>query len=153
MHMIFRTYIDNTSARQVFDMIANIDDYETWLPNSKSFFGIRHISDNPIKVGTIYTDGQGILTMHGKVIAYKEPSEIAFNQVANSRAFGFIPVGMDLTITYILVPEHNGTTVIRNYNVQFKGLLKILRPFAISRIKEENNRILHVMKQILEKTY
>jgi len=149
----FRTHIENTSKEQVFNLIANIDAYHTWLPNSKTFLGIRHISDIPIKQGTIYTDGQGRLEMHGEVQVYTPPEQIVFHQVSNFRALGIIPSGLNITIDYILVQEHSGTTVIRNYEVEFKGILKLLRPLALSRINSENERILHVMKAVLEKTY
>jgi len=153
MQMVFRTHIDNTSAEQVFDFIANIEDYESWLPNSNTFYGIRHVSDDPIKEGTIYTDGRGALEMHGTVKTLRPPTQITFHQVADFRALGLIPGGMDITIDYVLVQEHDGTTVIRNYEVEFNGILKLIRPLALSRIKTENNRILHVMKDVLEKTY
>jgi len=153
MQLIFRTHINNTSPQQAFDLIANIDDYETWLPNSNTFYGIRHISDNPVKEGTIYTDGRGRLEMHGKVITYKPPTQIAFEQTSTFRPLGLISSGLDITIDYVLVQEHDGTTVIRNYEVDFKGILKLMRPFVMSRIKAENDRILHIMKDVLEKTY
>lgn len=153
MHMAFRTFIENTSKEQVFHLIANIDDYETWLPPSKTFLGIRHVSDEPVKEGTTYTDGQGLFRMHGKVEAYTPPVQVKFNQVSDFRALGLIPSGMDITIDYILVQEHNGVTVIRNYEVEFRGILKILRTLALSRIKSENERILKVMKDVLEKNY
>jgi len=153
MQMAFRTHIENTSKEQVFNLIANIDDYDTWLPNSKTFLGIRHISDQPVKQGTIYTDGQGLLRMSGKIETYKPSEQVVFHQVSNFRALGVIPSGLDITIDYILVQEHSGVTVIRNYEVEFKGILRILQAMALSRIKNENERILQVMKDVLEKTY
>jgi len=151
--MTFRTHIENTSKEQVFNLIANIDDYDTWLPGSKTFLGIRHVSDTPIKQGTTYTDGQGRIEMHGKVLVYDPVEQIIFNQVAQFRALGLIPSGLDITIDYILVQEHSGTTVIRNYEVEFKGILRLFRPIALSQINTENKRILQVMKTVLEKTY
>lgn len=153
MQMAFRTHIANTSREQVFDLIANIDAYDKWLPGSKTFLGIRHISDHPIKQGTIYTDGQGLLRMNGKILTYHPPEQVVFHQVSNFRALGLIPSGLDITIDYILVQEHDGTTVIRNYEVVFNGILRLLKPRALSRIKSENERILHVMKDVLEKNY
>lgn len=153
MQRIFRTHIVNTSPQQVFQSIANIHDYDTWLPNSNTFYGIRHISDDPVKEGTIYTDGKGRLEMHGRVDKYKPVERIVFHQVSNFRALGLIPSGMDITIDYVLVQEHDGTTVIRNYAVEFKGILKIIRPMAIAQIVAENERILHTLKTVLEKTY
>ncbi len=150
---VFRTHIENTSKEQVFNLIANIDDYDTWLPGSNTFMGIRHVSDSPVEEGTTYTDGQGRLEMHGKVRAYAPPEQIVFQQVADFRAFGLIPSGLDITIDYILVQEHSGTTIIRNYEVEFKGILKLFRPVGMSRINTENERILQVMKTVLEKTY
>ena len=153
MQMVFRTHISNTSTQQAFDLIANIDDYDAWLPNSNTFYGIRHVSHNPIQQGTTYTDGKGQLEMHGTVEKYQPSQNIKFHQVSNFRALGLIPAGMDITIDYVLVQEHDGTTVIRNYEVAFKGILKLFRPMAVSRIRAENERILYVIKQVLEKTY
>ena len=153
MQMAFRTFIEDTSREQVFNFIANIDDYRTWLPNSRTFLGIRHISDEPVKQGTTYTDGQGALKMTGRIQVYDPPDQITFHQVSDFRAFGLLPSGLDITIDYILVQEHNGTTVIRNYEVEFKGVLKLLRSLVIARIKPENERILRVMKDVLEKNY
>lgn len=153
MQMAFRTHIDNTSKEQVFNLIATIDAYDTWLPSSKTFLGIRHISDTPIKQGTTYSDGQGRLQMNGEVQVYAPSEQIMFHQVSSFRILGFMPSGLDITIDYILVQEHSGTTVIRNYEVEFNGILKLVRPIALSQIKSENERILHVMKSVLEKTY
>lgn len=153
MKRAFRTHIENTSKEQVFNLIANIGEYNTWLPGSNTFLGIRHISDTPIKQGTTYTDGQGRLEMHGEVQVYRPSEQIIFHQVSNFRALGIIPSGLDITIDYILVQEHSGTTVIRNYDVEFNGILKLVRPVALSQINSENERILHVMKDVLEKTY
>lgn len=153
MQMTFRTFIENTSKEQVFNLIANIDDYDTWLPASKTFLGVRHVSDNPVKAGTTYTDGQGLLRMHGKIEAFVPHEQVIFRQVSNFRALRLIPSGLDITVDYILVQEHNGVTVIRNHEVEFRGILRILRAMAWSRIKTENERILQVMKDVLEKTY
>jgi hypothetical protein len=153
MKRTFRTHIENTSKAQVFNLIANIDTYDSWLPNSDTFLGIRHVSDTPIKEGTTYTDGQGRLQMHGEVEVYDPNEQIIFHQVSNFRAFGLIPSGLNVTIDYILVQEHSGTTVIRNYEIEFKGILKLIRPTVLSRINAENERILYLMKTLLEKTY
>ena len=153
MKRAFRTHIENTSKEQVFNLIANIGAYDTWLPKSKTFLGIRHISDTPIQQGTTYTDGNGRLEMSGEVLTHRPSEQIIFHQVSDFRAFGILPSGLDITIDYILVQEHTGTTVIRNYEVEFKGILKLLRPIVLSRINIENERILHLMKDVLEKTY
>ena len=153
MHMVFRTFIENTSVEQVFNLIANIDDYDTWLPPSKAFLGVRHVSDNPVRAGTTYTDGQGVVRMHGKVAVFGPHEQVVFYQESNFRALGLIPSGLNIMVDYILVQEHNGVTVIRNHEVEFRGVLKVLRAMALSRIKSENERILQVMKDVLEKTY
>ena len=153
MQMLFRTHIDNTAKEQVFDLIANIKHYDTWLPGSKSFWGIRHISDDPIKQGTTYTDGQGRLEMHGLVRMYDPPEQIIFHQVAKFRVLGILSAELGVTVDYILVQEHSGTTVIRNVEVEVKGILKLVRARIMSQIKTENERLLQVMKQVLEKTF
>lgn len=153
MQMVFRTTIDNTSKEQVYHLIVNIADYDTWLPGSDTFLGIRHISDNPVVEGTTYTDGQGLLRMRGEIQKLKENEQVVFHQASEFHALKLIPSGLDITIDYILVQEHNAVTVIRNYEVDFKGILKLLRPLALSQIRKENERILHIMKDLLEKTY
>ena len=152
MQKTFRTHINGVTKKQVFDLIANIANYDTWLPSSTTFLGVHDISDTPIKHKTTYTDGQGRLEMHGEIQIYAPPEQIIFHQVSNFRALGFISSGVDITIDYILVQEHSGTTVIRNYEVEFSGILKIVRPVALSQINSENERILHIMKTVLEKT-
>lgn len=148
----FTVFITHVSPNIVCDHIADIHAYQSWLPDSDTFSGIHHISDQPVKSGTSYRDGQGQLEMRGTIAIFDPPNQIKFEQSSRFKALGVLQSGIMITIDYIFVQEHNGTTVIRNYSAEFYGILKPLSRLAIRRIRRENERVLQVLKSVLEKT-
>lgn len=151
MQKKFTILIQDVKAEQVFDLIADIANYHLWLPHSDTFAGIHEISDTPIKQNTTYLDGEGALQMRGKIVRYQAPQAIKFQQSSRFKLFGFLPSGLDIAIDYVLVQEHEATTLIRNYELTLSGVIKLLRPIVTRRITAENERILQVMKTYLEK--
>ena len=62
------------SADRVFSLLADLRDYDRWLPASAAFRGTVRISDGPIAVGTTYLEPGPFGTRRGVVTAMDLPS-------------------------------------------------------------------------------
>jgi uncharacterized protein YndB with AHSA1/START domain len=69
-----------SSAERVFSLLAELRDYNRWLPGSSAFHGTVSISEGPIAVGTTYVEPGPLGTRHGVVTAMDRPTRLAFEQ-------------------------------------------------------------------------
>jgi hypothetical protein len=44
------------SADTIFDLIADMPNYDCWLPGSEAFGGTTEVSPYPVRLGTTYLD-------------------------------------------------------------------------------------------------
>lgn len=141
----------NRSLQAVFDLIADLANYDKWLPSVNTFGAVTDISDSPIRLGTAYVDKGQSITMTGKVTQFEPPTRLAFQQITRLKLLIF-PAGLDIDIQYTLTPlaAANGTRVVRDQTVQIRGPLKLAESAVMKRIKTENERILQAMKTYLE---
>ena len=144
----FTTQI-NGSDETIFALIADLTQYDRWLPHSNAFGAVTKISPVPVGLGTTYVDKGPTGTMRGSVVDYHPPTHIAFQQ--------FMPVklllltGMlDLHIRYTLEPAGQGTQVNRDVTFDLPGVLKMVQPIIAVTIRQESQRILLLMKQYVE---
>lgn len=68
------------SAERVFSLLAELRDYDRWLPGSSAFHGTVSISEGPIAVGTTYVEPGPLGTRHGIVREMDRPTRLAFEQ-------------------------------------------------------------------------
>src|SRR5271154_3342703 len=68
------------SAERVFSLLAELRDYDRWLPRSSAFNGTNAISDGPIGVGTTYIEPGPLGVRHGKVTEFSPPTRLSFEQ-------------------------------------------------------------------------
>ena len=53
------------NAERVFGLLADLRDYDRWLPSSSAFKGTHRISEGPIGVGTTYVEPGPFGARHG----------------------------------------------------------------------------------------
>jgi len=136
-------------AEAVFNLIADLPNYNRWLSPSNLFAQTMQISDNPIKLGSTYLDQGPQSTMQGKITEFQPPTRLTFFQTTQFKLLIF-PAGLDIEIQYVLENIDNGTRVNRNTTVNPKGIARLAQPILLNSIKAENERILRVMKAYLE---
>src|SRR5690242_18937197 len=68
------------SAETVFALLADLEHYDRWLPGSKAFGKITHISPLPVGLGTTYVDAGPSVTRYGEVTEYDPPLQISLHQ-------------------------------------------------------------------------
>jgi len=139
----------NCPPDDVFNLIADLSNYGRWLSSSRLFQEMQHVSDNPIKLGTTYTDQGKASTLHGTITEFKPPANLTFQQGTRLN-WPVLRPGLDITIRYTLEGQNGGTSLVRDVDVQFVGLLKLAQPMILRSIRAENERILSRMKAYLE---
>jgi hypothetical protein len=107
------------------------------------------LNSGPVKLGTAYMDGGPSLTFHGEVTCLEPHTRVAFYQASRSKLWAF-NVGMDIEIEYALQPANGGTHVERTLTLDTSGIFTLGQPLLRRAIRQENERILARMKQVLE---
>ncbi|HEX7975777.1 MAG TPA: SRPBCC family protein [Anaerolineales bacterium] len=133
----------NRSPEAVFNSIADLANYRRWLPPSKTYAETIDISDLPIKAGTTYRDKNTTNIMLGEVRAYTPYSLIVFHQATEKPS-------LDITIRYELSLAGSGTRLARTTTIATFGLLRLIQPILVRRIRQENERTLQALKAYLE---
>lgn len=139
----------NRPIDTVFQLITDLGNYDKWLPPSNLFSGVSTISDLPIRRGTTYINSGPSAVMQGEVTDLIAPTQVSFHQVTRFKRFG-LRGGIDLSIHYVLESFESSTQVTRNISVALLGFLKFLQPLILRGIRQENERILQVLKTYLE---
>jgi carbon monoxide dehydrogenase subunit G len=146
--MHFTVFIQRPQE-EVFSLIADLANYDAWLSPSSLYKSQPTFSDNPIKLGTIYTDVGQAMPLRGEVTEFEPPNRITFRQGTQIKRFG-ITGALDIQIRYTLGPMDDGTRVDRDTTVRVGGILGLFETVLLSSIKRENERILGKMKAWLE---
>ncbi len=137
------------SPETVFQLLADLPGYRSWLSPSELYSETSAISEHPTRVGTTYSDKGPSSEMHGEVTELEPYSRLAFRQ--SSHFTQFWPGGeLELHIRYTLHPTGDGTQVIRDVELHPQGILKAAQPVRLQAIGKESERILQRMKWYLE---
>ncbi len=131
-------------VEQVFALIADLPNYNRWLPPSGLYGATTQVSDTPLTLGTTYVDGKQT-TLQGRVTEFRPPFALAFHQEAR-----LLLSRLTIDIRYQLEPLGADTRVYRTTTPRLSGVLAILRPMLVRSIRNENLRTLAMMKQYLE---
>jgi hypothetical protein len=134
------------SAERIFEVIADLNGQDRWLPRSTVFRGTVDVSDNPVRLGSTYREPSPQGIRHGEVIEFEPPVRITFHQPINLRPFGRI----DMVQRCTLVPLGE-TTLVRR--VAVVGIPAYLRPVAriiLSTTTRESGRTLSALKAYCE---
>jgi uncharacterized protein YndB with AHSA1/START domain len=136
------------SADRVFSLLADLRDYDRWLPPSSAFHGTSQISDGPIEVGTTYVEPGPFGTRRGVVTALEWPRRLDFEQPMTLRPRMFGVIGIKLFHT--LTPRDHGVHVLRRLELTPRGPIRLATPFVISAFRAENERMMKVLKAFAE---
>ena len=127
-------------VERVFALIADLAKYHQWLPSSGLYGATTQVSDTPVMLGTTYVDGKQA-TLHGRVTEFRPPAAIAFHQEAR-----LLLGRLSIDIRYRLEPRGAHTRVYRTTTPRLSGVLALRRPMSVRLIRNENLRMLAMMK-------
>lgn len=144
------TILINGSAETIFALIADLSQYDRWLPGSKAFGGITEISPLPVGLGTTYTDAGPSGTRRGVVTEYEPPTLISFHQPMQVKR-GLLAGTIDIRLRHTLEPVEQMIRVNRDLTLHIPGRLKVAQPIILSAFRQENERMLQILKHYVEK--
>ena len=140
-------FLVDKPIEDVFDLISDISGYQRWAPDKSNFFIENKItSEGPIGPGTTYLDrlrwwGKSI----GKILEYRPPSEITFEQ---KTSFG-IPV-FHAELKYTLKALQDSTEVVHIAKAVPGGFFKLFEPILSRIVRTERERTCRAIKEFLE---
>lgn len=146
------------SPETIFDLIADMPNYRRWLPGTRAFGGIVHVTPYPVRLGTTYLDTGPAGERPGRVTEFDRPWHIGFHH-SMLVTRGPLTAHFDARIRYTFDPAGSGTFVTRDLDVAVHdldaavpvpGLLKIADRIIVSVIHKENARILPDLKRYVE---
>src|SRR5512132_2113228 len=93
---------------RVFEVIADLPAYGSWLSPSGLYAGSTVPSETPLRLGTTYTDHARGATLDGRVTLFEPPQRISFSQHSQQ------PLGrLSVDITYELEAKGEATRLHR----------------------------------------
>ena len=138
------------SAGRVFSLLADLRDYDRWLPKSSAFHGTVTISEGPIAVSTTYVEPGPLGTRHGVVTAMDRPTRLAFEQpmTLKPRLMGVIGIKLLHTLT----PRGPCVHLSRELQLSPRGPIRLGMPFVVKMFRAENDRMMQTLKAYAEAT-
>ena len=137
-----------SAAERVFSLLAELRDYDRWLPGSSAFRGTHRISEGPIGVGTTYVEPGPFGVRHGRVTEFEPPRRLAFEQPMTMRPSALGVIGIHLVMT--LTPDGDTVHVRRELRLDPRGPVKLLMPAVLPAFRSENIRLMEMLKQYAE---
>jgi uncharacterized protein YndB with AHSA1/START domain len=137
------------SAERVYSLLADLRDYDRWLPNSSAFHGTVTISEGPIAVGTTYLEPGPLGTRHGIVTRMDRPTQLCFEQpmTLKPRLFGTIGIKLFHTLT----PRGPSSVhLLRALQLSPRGPVALLMPVVARAFRTENERMMATLKAYAE---
>ncbi len=136
------------SAEQVFSLLAELRDYDRWLPRSSAFKGTTDISDGPIAAGTTYVESAPLGTRYGKVTMFERPTQLNFEQpmTMKPRVLGVLEIRLFHTLT----PGEAGVHLVRRAQLSTSGPMKFAMPIVLRSVRSETERMLRALKTFAE---
>ena len=144
----FTTSIEGP-CETIFGLIADITQYDRWLPRSSAFGAVTQVSPTPIGQGTTYIDEGPSGTMKGSIIEYQPPTRITFQQSMRVKLL-VISGNLELYIHYTLEPVEHETHVNRDVTFHLPGMLSVTQPIIASTVRRESKRLLQIIKRTIE---
>ena len=137
-------------AEMIFDLIADMPNYDRWLPTSSAFGGTIDVKPYPVRLGTTYLDAGPILKP-GMVTEFDRPRAISFRHSVQIRQ-NSLNTDVDARIRYTLESKNNETFVDRRLALAFdlRGISRLALPLLLYAFRKENNRTLNCLKKHVE---
>jgi hypothetical protein len=139
---------DPRSAERVFSLLADLRDYDRWLPKSSSFHGTVAISGGPVAVGTAYVEPGPLGTRHGTITQMARPTRLAFEQpmTLKPRALGMIGIRLLDTLT----PSGSFVHLLRTLELSPRGPVRLAMPPVVAMFRVENERMMRTLETYAE---
>jgi uncharacterized protein YndB with AHSA1/START domain len=144
----FTTNIEGP-CEPIFGLIADITQYNRWLPRSSAFGAVTQVSPTPIGAGATYIDQGPSGAMKGSITEYQPPTHITFQQSMPVKLLVISGI-LELHIQYTLEPVENTTHVNRDVTFHLPAMLLVAQPIIASTIRRESKRLLQIMKRTIE---
>ncbi len=136
-------------SETIFALIANLIQYDQWLPRSRAFGAVTQVSPTPVGLGATYVDTGPSGAMHGSITDYQPSSRIAFRQSMPVKLLLFTGT-LEMDIRYTLERVGQATRVSREVSFQLPGVLKAAQPIVVATVRRESERLLLLMKHYVE---
>jgi uncharacterized protein YndB with AHSA1/START domain len=136
----------------VFELLADMPNYQRWLPGSSQFAETTDVEPYPVQFGSRYHDGkpgQPGKDWWGTVTGFQRPGSLDFHHTIQVRQLKAI---VETHIHYSFEPQDGGTVVTRwlVLDITMPILFRPLRPLIIKGFDEENVRTMAAVKQYAE---
>jgi uncharacterized protein YndB with AHSA1/START domain len=135
-------------AARVFALLADLRDYDRWLPPSMAFHGTSRVSEGPIHLGTTYIEESPVGVRHGTVTGFVPPMTLNFEQPMQLKPAFFGEIGIKLFHT--LTPEGESVPVLRPLQLVPRGPVTLLMPIIARAFRTENERMMDTLKSFAE---
>jgi hypothetical protein len=152
-----RFYTSKVAARPevLFDLLADMPNYDRWLPASEQFAGTTDVEPYPVRLGSRYRDGrpgEAGKEWLGSVVGFRRPGSIDFHHTIGVRQ---LRATVDVHIHYSFEGDGeggDGTVVTRWLILDFDmpAVVRPLRSAVTSRFDKENLRTMAAVKQYAE---
>ncbi len=132
----------------VFALLADLRDYDRWLPRSTAFHGTSRISEGPVRIGTTYIEESPVGVRHGTVTAFVLPTILNFEQPMQLKPAFSGEIGIKLFHT--LTPQGERVQVLRQLQLTPKGPVTLLMPIIARAFRTENERMMTALQSFAE---
>jgi uncharacterized protein YndB with AHSA1/START domain len=131
---------------EVFERLADLPGYETWMHRTGLFRRCRLTSESPVHMGTTYVDSTRMGAFEGEVTEFGPPTTIAFRETL--RWFGS-PISQARP-AYRLEGDENATLVHHLAEGEVYGWMRFMRPAAARLANRERTSTLNSLKRSFE---
>lgn len=126
-----------------FALLTDLNGLARWLDSSGTYKGTEDVADEPLRVGTTYTDRIPGARVYGEVLELQRDELVVFQQATR-------PAWLAITIRYEIAPTSSGTRVVRTGDIETHGLLSLVHPVVVDVTQKENARTMRKLKEYLE---
>jgi uncharacterized protein YndB with AHSA1/START domain len=130
----------------VFDRLAEVNDYRSWMRRTGVFRRSGQTSDGPVGLGTAYFDATRMGTFRGEVTDYEPSARIGFRETL--RWFGSDL--MEARPNYTLEADRDKTVVHHVAEGELFGVMRLMKPVAALLARSERARTLKALRRSLE---
>jgi uncharacterized protein YndB with AHSA1/START domain len=132
----------NRPVEQVFAFLLDTSELTTWQSN---LIKIEKITEGPLRMGSRFREIRRLGRKESKIQA--EITTFEPNKRFETRTM----TKPQVTVSYFLEPEDDGTRVEHRFVMLTSGLLRLLEPMIAKSIREENDLDFKNLKRVLER--
>lgn len=136
----------------LFDLLADMPNYDRWLPPSDQFASTTDVEPYPVRFGSHYHDGKPAelgKNWRGSVVGFQHPGSLDFHHTIRARQ---LRATVDVHIHYSFEQEGPSTLVTRWLVLDFTMPIAFrpLRAVVIGKFDKENLRTMAAVKEYAE---